>query len=218
MSLPMGAIKAKICGLTTPNIVNTALDAGADYIGFMIFPKSPRHIEPAAARPLAEMAKGRAKTVAIVVNPDPALIDTILTDLHPDFIQLHGQETPAFCDEVRARGVGVIKVFGISTTDDLAPVASYEDSVDMILFDAKPPKDASRPGGLGEPFDWSILQNYYSKLPWMLSGGLNPTNVKQACALTGAKMVDVSSGVESAPGLKDSALIVAFMAALSSDT
>lgn len=214
----MTAIQAKICGLTTPEMVIAALDAEADYIGFMIFPKSPRHIEPAAARPLAQLAAGRAKTVAIVVNPDAALIDAVLSDLNPDFIQLHGQETPQFCEAIRARGVGVIKVFGISTAADLVPVARYEDSVDMILFDAKPPKDASRPGGLGEPFDWSILKGFASTLPWMLSGGLTPQTVRHACTATGAKMVDVSSGVERAPGLKDSGLIAAFMAAVKSDT
>jgi phosphoribosylanthranilate isomerase len=218
MSSPMSAIQAKICGLTTSEMVHASLDGGATFIGFMIYPKSPRYIEPKAARPLAQLAMGRAKTVAIMVNPDDVLIETVLTDLAPDFIQLHGKETPQLCADLRARGVGVIKVFGISTPDDLLPVSPYDDSVDMILFDAKPPKDASRPGGLGEPFDWSILKGFKSKLPWMLSGGLNPANVRQACAATGAKMVDVSSGVESAPGLKDSALIAAFMAALNSDT
>jgi phosphoribosylanthranilate isomerase len=213
----MPPIQAKICGLTTPDMVTTALDAGAAYIGFMIFPKSPRHIEPLAARPLAEMAKGRAKTVAIVVDPDATLIDQILTDLAPDLIQLHGTETPAFCDVVRARGVGVIKVFGVSEPSDLEAIAAYEPFVDMILFDAKPPKHASRPGGLGEPFDWTILQGFHASVPWMLSGGLNAGNVKEAVRITGAKMVDVSSGVERARGLKDKALIAGFMAALNSD-
>jgi phosphoribosylanthranilate isomerase len=118
---------------------------------------------------------------------------------------------------LRTKGVGVIKVFGISTAADLAPVAAYEDHCDIILFDAKAPKDAARPGGLGEPFDWSILRGFASKVPWMLGGGLSPANVAQACQQTGAKMVDVSSGVESAPGVKDETLIAAFMAALNSD-
>jgi phosphoribosylanthranilate isomerase len=210
-------IQAKICGLTTPETVAATLDAGAAFIGFMIFPGSPRYITPTEAKPLADMAKGRAKTVAIVVNPDEALIDDILTNLAPDYIQLHGQETPDMCDQLRARGVGVIKVLGISTADDLAPVSAYEDHCDMILFDAKAPKDASRPGGLGEPFDWIILKGFTSKVPWMLGGGLNPANVAEACKQTGAKMVDVSSGVESAAGLKDVGLIAGFMAALNSD-
>jgi phosphoribosylanthranilate isomerase len=213
----MPAIQAKICGLTTPETVAAALNAGAAFIGFMIFPKSPRYITPSGAQPLANMAKGRAKTVAIVVNPDDSLIDDILTNLAPDYIQLHGQETPALCDALRARGLGVIKVFGISSAADLAPICAYEDHVDIILFDAKAPKEASRPGGLGEPFDWNILKDFKSKVPWMLGGGLNAANVAQACRRTGAKMVDVSSGVESAPGLKDNALIAAFMAALNSD-
>jgi phosphoribosylanthranilate isomerase len=210
-------IQAKICGLTTPDTVAAALDAGAAFIGFMIFPKSPRFITPADAKPLADMAKGRAKTVAIAVNPDAALLDDILNHLAPDYIQLHGQETPQMCSELRARGVGVIKVFGISEASDLIAVAAYEGDVDIILFDAKPPKDASRPGGLGEPFDWTILKGYTAKVPWMLSGGLTSANVAQACRQTGAKMVDVSSGVETAPGLKDKALIASFMAALNSD-
>jgi phosphoribosylanthranilate isomerase len=210
-------IQTKICGLTTPETVAAALDAGAAFIGFMVFTKSPRYIPPTQAKPLADMAQGRAKTVAIVVNPDEALIYDILTNFAPDYIQLHGQETPAMCDALRARGVGVIKVFGISTTQDLALVSAYEDHCDIILFDAKAPKDASRPGGLGEPFDWSILNGFTSKVPWMLGGGLNPANVAEACRQTGAKMVDVSSGVESGAGVKDVALIAAFMAALNSD-
>jgi phosphoribosylanthranilate isomerase len=214
----MQKVQAKICGLTTPEHVNAALDAGAHYIGFMIYPNSPRNISPTDAKPLAALAKGRAQTVAIVVNPDGELIDAVLNDLAPDYIQLHGQETPDFCAALRARGVGVIKVFGVSTVQDLEPISAYYDSVDMLLFDAKPPKDASRPGGLGEPFDWNILKGFETKLPWMLSGGLNPFNVRGACEATGAKMVDVSSGVESAPGIKDSTLIRAFMAALNSDT
>jgi phosphoribosylanthranilate isomerase len=211
-------IQAKICGLTTPETVTAALHAGAAFIGFMIFPKSPRYITPTQAKPLADMAKGRAKTVAIVVNPDEALIDDILTNLAPDYVQLHGQETPAMCDALRARGVGVIKVFGISSAADLEDVKAFEDHCDIILFDAKAPKDASRPGGLGEPFDWDILKDFASDVPWMLSGGLTPGNVAQACARTGAKMVDVSSGVESSAGVKDAGLIAAFMAALNSDT
>jgi phosphoribosylanthranilate isomerase len=213
----MPSIQAKICGLTTPETVAAALDAGAAFIGFMIFPKSPRYITPRDARPLADMAKGRAKTVAIVVNPDEDLVEDILSNLAPDYVQLHGQETPDMCDALRARGVGVIKVFGISTREDLAPVSAYENHADIILFDAKAPKDASRPGGLGEPFDWSILKGFTSKVPWMLGGGLGPANVARACAQTGAKMVDVSSGVESGAGVKDVALIAAFMAALNLD-
>jgi phosphoribosylanthranilate isomerase len=208
----------KICGLREAAHVIGALEAGAAYIGFMIFQNSPRYISPRDAKPLALLARGRAKTVAIVVDPDEELIDEILSELSPDFIQLHGNETPAHCAALRARGVGVIKVFGVSDVADLDPVRDYEDHVDMILFDAKPPPNASRPGGLGEPFDWTILQGFVSNVPWMLSGGLTTANVAQACLATGAQMVDVSSGVETAPGVKDNGLIAGFMAALNSDT
>jgi phosphoribosylanthranilate isomerase len=214
----MSIIKAKICGLKEAGHVATALRGGAAYIGFIIFPKSPRHIAPADARPLAMMAAGIAQTVAVVVNPDEALIDAVLSDLKPDYIQLHGSETPAFCADVRARGVGVIKAFGIATAADLEPIGSYQSSVDMILLDAKPPTDAKMPGGLGHVFDWRVVSQLNTLLPWMLSGGLTMNNVREACTQTGAKMVDVSSGVESAPGLKNDALITAFMAALNTDT
>jgi phosphoribosylanthranilate isomerase len=214
----MSEIQAKICGLKAAGHVATALDGGAAYIGFIIFPGSPRYVAPAVARPLAVMATGRAKTVAVVVNPDDALINDVLTDLRPDFIQLHGAETPAFCAKLRARGVGVIKAFGISDTADLAQIALYEDSIDMILLDAKPPKDAGMPGGLGHIFDWRVLENLKTTLPWFLSGGLTLANVRDACTQTGAKMVDLSSGVETAPGLKNDALITAFLANLNTDT
>jgi phosphoribosylanthranilate isomerase len=213
----MPPIQVKICGLTTQAHVATALDGGVDFIGFMIFPKSPRHIEPFAARPLAEMADGRAKTVAILVNPDDELITKVLSDLNPDYIQLHGGETPQFCAALRSRGVGVVKAFGVSDRADLGHVQPYLDAVDMILFDAKPPTQADIPGGLGEPFDWAILKGYEAPVPWFLSGGLTLGNVMEAVNATGAKMVDVSSGVESARGLKDDALMRAFLTAAKQD-
>jgi phosphoribosylanthranilate isomerase len=214
----MSVIQAKICGLKEAGHAATALRGGAAFLGFVIFPKSPRYIAPVDARPLAKMATGMAKTVAVVVNPDERLIDEIMCDLKPDYIQLHGTESTQFCARIRARGVGVIKAFGIGSAADLAPIESYRASVDMILLDAKPPKDAKLPGGLGHTFDWDILGNFKPSVPWFLSGGLTIDNAHQACARTGAKMLDLSSGVESAPGLKNDALITAFLATLKTDT
>ena len=213
----MSHVQAKICGLTQAHHVATALRHDAAYLGFVTFPNSPRHISPTDARPLARMATGLARTVSVLVNPDALLIDAVLNDLMPDFIQLHGSETPEFCAQLRRQGVGVIKAFGISTPSDLTQVAAYHGHVDMILFDAKPPKDAAMPVGLGHAFDWTILQNLTLSIPWFLSGGLNSANIAQAVTVTGARMVDVSSGVEMSPGLKDDALIAAFMAALNTD-
>jgi phosphoribosylanthranilate isomerase len=213
----MTSALVKICGLTNAGHVMTALDNGADFIGFMNFAKSPRHIEPKAARPLAELAKGRAKTVSIMVDPDQAMIDTTLEDLHPDYIQLHGSETPQYCAALRAQGVGVIKAFGVSSATDLDQIQPYLGSVDMILFDAKPPKNGGITGGLGHVFEWEILEGFTASVPWFLSGGLTVANVANAIHVTGAKMVDVSSGVERARGLKDDALIAAFMAAVKTD-
>ena len=213
----MSHIQAKICGLTHAHHVATALLHEAAFLGFVTFPNSPRHISPTDARPLAKMATGLARTVSVLVNPDALLIDAVLKDLKPDYIQLHGTETPEYCAQLRRRGVGVIKAFGISKPSDLTHLAAYHGHVDMILFDAKPPQNAAMPGGLGHAFDWTILQNLTLSIPWFLSGGLNSANIAQAVAITGAKMVDVSSGVEMSPGLKHDALIAAFMAALKTD-
>jgi phosphoribosylanthranilate isomerase len=214
----MAHAQTKICGLKTPELVDVALDAGAAFLGFMTFPQSPRHLEPAQAGQLAALARGRARSVSVVVDPDDALIDAILSAVAPDFIQLHGHETLERCAAIRARGVGVIKAFGVSGTQDLQHAKSYEGACDYLLFDAKPPPDAARPGGLGAPFDWTILHSFASNAPWFLSGGLNPVNVADAVRISGAGFVDVSSGVESAPGLKDSGLMVRFLAALDTPT
>jgi phosphoribosylanthranilate isomerase len=213
----MLSVQVKICGLTTPDMVAAALDAGAAYIGFMNFALSPRHIEPQKAKPLADMAKGRAETVSIMVAPSLDMVKAVIADLAPDYIQLHGNESIEFCESVRDLGVGVIKALGVSQKSDLEEAIHYMDWVDMILFDAKPPNTSEITGGWGHTFDWSILHDYHLPVPWMLSGGLTSANVGQAIAQTGAKMVDVSSGVEHTRGLKDSALISAFMAALNSD-
>jgi phosphoribosylanthranilate isomerase len=213
----MPNVQAKICGLTTPEAVTAALDAGAAFIGFMNFSRSPRHIDPKHTRALADMAKGRAKTVSIMVAPSLDMVKGVLDDFGPDYIQLHGEETPDFCDAVRGLGVGVIKALGVSQKSDLAHAVPFQDHADIILFDAKPPKASDITGGWGHSFDWSILKDYDLATPWMLSGGLTPANVREAVRVTGAKMVDVSSGVEHTRGLKDVGLIAAFMAALNSD-
>lgn len=213
----MPNVQAKICGLTTTQTVHAALDAGAAFIGFMNFARSPRHIDPLAARPLADMVHGRANVVSIMVSPSLEMVKSVIDALEPDYIQLHGNETPAFCDAVKRLDVGVIKALGVSQACDLEPALAYKDVVDIVLFDAKPPTPSDMTGGLGHTFDWTILKNYDLAIPWMLSGGLTATNVREATRVTGAKMVDVSSGVESARGIKDVALIAAFMAALNSD-
>ena len=210
----MRLAEAKICGLSDRQTVADALAYGAAFIGFVTFPKSPRHILPADAKPLAKMAAGMARTVSVVVDPDDALVNQILAELGPDFLQVQGKESPERCAAIRARGVGIIRAFGISEREDLEQIKPYLGVVDYVLFDAKAPKGADRPGGLGHVFDWTILQGFQCPVPWFLSGGLNPENVAAAVRRTGAPLVDVSSGVEAAPGLKDSGRIASFMQAL----
>jgi phosphoribosylanthranilate isomerase len=208
--------KAKICGLTTPNMVDAAAQAGARWIGFNHFLKSPRYLTPADARPLAlrAMAQGVA-SVSVVVDPDDALIETVLADLAPDYIQLHGSETPERANQIAARGVRLIKALPVSTAQDIAVAAEFAGIVEMVLFDARPPAGASMTGGLGHAFDWQLFgQATAPTMPWFLAGGLTAANVGEATAITGAAQVDVSSGVETAPGVKDRELIAAFMAAL----
>jgi phosphoribosylanthranilate isomerase len=213
-SLPMTVARAKICGLVTPSTLTTALECGAAFVGFVTYPKSPRHISPMAARPLAQLALGISETVSVLVDPDDALLDAVMADLSPDLIQLQGRETPQRCAQIKARGVQIIRAFSISESRDLDQIPAFIDSVDYVLFDAKPPAGAGRPGGLGHTFDWSILSGFSCERPWFLSGGLTPENVALGIRQTGAALVDVSSGVESAPGLKDSARIAAFLAAV----
>lgn len=206
------AVMAKICGVTTPEALRAALDGGAAYLGFVFFARSPRNIAVEAAARLAEPARGRAKVVALTVDPSDAELDRISAGLRPDLIQLHGAESPARAREVAVRtGAGVIKVLPVSEASDLERAGAYESVVEHLMFDAKPPKDAERPGGLGDPFDWSLLAGRRFKRPWLLAGGLNPWNLTEAVQRSGAPIVDVSSGVERGPGLKDPALITAFL-------
>lgn len=195
--------------------MKAALDGEASHIGFMIFPASPRDIAPEAAAELARPARGRARIVAILVDPDDNLIDRVTRVLAPDDLQLHGRESPARLREIAGRtGAGLIKVLPVSDAADIDRARDYDDVAQGLMFDAKAPADADRPGGLGAAFDWSLLAGRRFARPWFLAGGLNPWNVTDAIRLSGAPMVDVSSGVERGAGLKDPALIEAFLAAV----
>lgn len=204
--------KIKICGLTTPETLDVALEGGADFVGAVVFPKSPRHLAPEAAAALFERARGRAKIVAVTVDPDDALLQQIARTLKPDLIQLHGSETAQRAEQVRAlTGAGVIKALPIRKADDFAAADAWDDHTDHLMFDAKPPEGSALPGGVGHSFDWTLLSGRAFRHPWFLAGGLNPDNVAEALRMTGAPMVDVSSGVESAPGVKDADRIAAFI-------
>ena len=204
----------KICGLRTPESLRAAVEAGARYVGFVFFARSPRNLSPEAARTLAaEVPPGVAK-VALVVDADDATLDEIAARVPLDMLQLHGRESPERVAEIRARyGLPVMKAIGIATEADLPAIALYESVADQLLIDAKPAPGADLPGGNGLAFDWRLLAGRKWQKPWMLAGGLSPENVARAIHLTGARQVDVSSGVESAPGVKDAALIRAFVAA-----
>lgn len=207
---------AKICGLTTPDTLDAALAGGAAYVGAVMFPKSPRHIDPMAAATLFERARGRAKVVAVLVDPDDALLTEVGRVLKPDLIQLHGHETPARAAVARRlTGAGIIKALPIREAADLDAAAEWADHADHLMFDAKPPAGATLPGGVGASFDWSLLAGRRFDRPWFLAGGLTPDNVAEAVRITGAPLVDVSSGVESAPGVKDEGRIADFLKAVS---
>ncbi|MGD9543766.1 MAG: phosphoribosylanthranilate isomerase [Methylocystis sp.] len=203
----------KICGLSTPETLGAAIEARADMAGFVFFEKSPRHIDLETARTLGLLAQGRISKVALTVDADDAALGDIVDALEPDYLQLHGQETPARVAAAKARfGLPVIKAIGVATAGDVELARAYEGVADVILFDAKPAPDASVPGGAGVAFDWDLLRNI-SAANWMLSGGLDPENVAEAMRRTGARAVDVSSGVERERGVKDAAKIRAFVEA-----
>ncbi|WP_435660528.1 phosphoribosylanthranilate isomerase [Leisingera caerulea] len=208
----MTDIRVKICGLSTPQDVAAAVAAGAAYAGFVFFPKSPRNVSIEQAAALAVEAPVGLCKVALTVNATDAELDAITAAVPLDMLQLHGKESPERVAEVRARyGLPVMKAVGIADAADLPQIAEYEQVADQLLIDAKPPKEAELPGGNGLAFDWRLLagRKYWQK-PWMLAGGLTPDNVAEAIRMTGARQVDVSSGVESAPGEKDAALIENF--------
>ena len=211
----MPTTRVKICGLRDAAGLDAAVAAGAGYVGLVFFEKSPRHVTLAQAASLAaDVPVGIAK-VALVVDADDAALDALLAQVPVDILQLHGSETPERVTAVKARyGLPVMKAVGVAGADELAALDIYAQVADQLLVDAKPHKDAVLPGGNGLAFDWRLIAGRRWPLPWMLAGGLTPDNVAQAVALTGARQVDVSSGVESAPGVKDAALIAAFCAAL----
>ena len=204
----------KICGLSTPATLDAALLAGADMVGFVFFPASPRHVDLDSARVLGKQAKGRAIKVALSVDADDALLANSIDALQPQILQLHGAESVARIRDIKQKfGLPVMKALPVATKNDLATLPGYAAVCDRILFDAKPPKDATRPGGLGKPFDWHLLEGLDLRLPFMVSGGLDAGNVAEALRITRAGGVDISSGVESAPGIKDPDMIRDFIRA-----
>lgn len=209
------SVQAKICGISSLTAARTAIAEGASFLGFIHFSKSPRHVELTAMSELMQaiQAEGASqKLVSVVVDPDDQMIEILRNTVKPDLIQLHGKETPARVAHIRdAMGIPVIKALSVSEAADLTAAQAFDDVADYLLFDAKPPKDALLPGGLGLSFDWTLLKGYAGQKPWFLAGGLTPDNVAEAVTISGARYVDVSSGVESAPGVKDPNLISGFL-------
>ena len=204
----------KICGITTPAALDAALAGGADMVGFVRYPRSPRHVDLERGRELSALANGRAERVLLVVDPDDAELDESVDAIAPDVIQLHGRETPERVVDIRSRtGRPIMKAVGIARTDDLARLTDYAGAADRMILDAKPPRGSTLPGGNGRAFDWSLLDGLDPQLDVMLSGGLDPANVAQAIGRTRVRAVDVSSGVETHPGEKDPDRIRAFIAA-----
>lgn len=206
-------VAVKICGVNSPDAARAVAEAGADYAGFVFFARSPRNVTPAQAGALAAPLPTKIRRVALVVDADDGTLGAIVAALRPGLLQLHGKETPERCREIAAKfDVPVMKALGVSAKSDLAHAAAYAPAVERILFDAKPPKRPDAlPGGNAVSFDWAILTGAAFAVPWMLSGGLTPENVAEAIRISGAREVDVSSGVESAPGVKSPALIRNFV-------
>jgi phosphoribosylanthranilate isomerase len=208
------SVVVKICGLKTPEALDAALDAGADMVGFIFFPPSPRHLTALQARTLGERVRGRATKVALSVDADDVTLAAVVEALKPEILQLHGKETLARVSEIKTRfKLPVMKALAIETQRDLEAVQTYAKVADRLLFDARAPREATRPGGLGVTFDWRLLEHLDPGVPFMLSGGLNVGNVAEALRITHAPGVDVSSGVERAPGEKDPDMIRAFIRA-----
>ena len=207
-------LSIKICGLKTPEAIDVALESGADFVGFVFFPPSPRNVGLEAARALGQRAAGRARKVSLTVDANDETLAAIVAALKPDMLQLHGNETPERVVAVRTRfGLPVMKALPIAERGDLSPIRVFANVSDWLLFDARAPVDATRPGGLGKPFDWTLLQGVKPGIPFMLSGGLDADNVAEALSITKAPGVDVSSGVERRPGEKDADKIRAFIRA-----
>ena len=211
----MTTLDIKICGLKTDEALAAALDGGASHVGFIFFPRSPRHVEPAEAGRLRRAALGKAKAVAVTVDAGDALLDAIVDAMAPDMLQLHGAETPARVAEVKARyGLPVMKALSVREAADIPAARAYAGVADRLLLDAKPPKGSELPGGNGVSFDWRLLAGADAGLNYMLSGGINAANIGTALSLARPSGIDVSSGVESAPGVKAPALIAAFFRAV----
>jgi phosphoribosylanthranilate isomerase len=207
-------IQVKICGITSTDAADAALRAGVEFAGLMFHPKSPRNLAPDQAHALASRLRGRTQIVAVLADASDETIAGVNTIVRPDFIQLHGAETPERVASIRARfQVKLIKVIPVADAGDFAGLAAYEESADMFLFDAKAPSGAEREGGHGAAFDWKVLSGRTIRRPWLLAGGLNPENVGRAIRSSGAPGVDVSSGVETSPGVKSASLIADFVAA-----
>ncbi len=205
--------ETKICGITDARALDTAIDGGARFVGFVVYPKSPRHLSRDKLAALADRARGQVETVVVTVDADEELLQAIAAYARPDWIQLHGSESPGKASQARQYArQGLIKAIGVARPEDLAQATAFEQVADMLMFDAKPPP-GGLPGGNAMAFDWQILAGRRFERPWMLSGGLTPANVAEAISAAGAAIVDVSSGVETAPGLKDPLKIAEFLAA-----
>jgi phosphoribosylanthranilate isomerase len=210
----MMSLIVKICGLSTPEALDVALEAGADMVGFVFFPASPRNVSFETARTLGARVRGRAKKVALTVDADDTALDAVVQALRPDMLQLHGKELPARVWALKRHfGLPVMKAIAVEAKSDLSAIETYATLADCLLFDARPPREATRPGGLGKSFEWHLLEHIEPGAPFMLSGGLNADNVGEALRITRAPGVDVSSGVERAPGEKDPDKIRAFVRA-----
>jgi phosphoribosylanthranilate isomerase len=209
------AFDVKICGLKTPETIAVALRGGASHVGFIFFPKSPRYVDPPRAGELRKAARGRAMAVAVTVDADDPTLDAIVSAMAPDMLQLHGKETPKRVREIKARhGLPVIKALAVERKEDLEAAAPYAGIADRLLLDAKPPKGSELPGGNAAAFDWAILAGLPAGTDYLLAGGIHPGNVAQAIAVADPPGIDVSSGVESAPGVKDIGRIEALFAAI----
>lgn len=209
------SVQAKICGLSDERGLRAAMDGGASFVGLVFFRHSPRYVTLEQAAELTALVERGIKTVGLFVNPTDAELTQTLNAARLEMIQLHGKEPPARVDEVRKlTGLPVIKALGVATARDVVDASAYEGHADWLMFDAKPPKDATRPGGNAVAFDWTLMKSYTGKLPWLLAGGLSAKNVGEAIKASGARVVDVSSGVETKPGVKSPAKIRAFLKAV----
>ncbi|MFL2769755.1 MAG: phosphoribosylanthranilate isomerase [Rhodospirillaceae bacterium] len=205
-------VAVKICGLTDSDAVESAIEGGVDYLGFVFFESSPRFVTPSHAAMLIEAVPETISCVGLFVDPTDSLLVEVLGQVRLDYIQLHGSETPDRVDAIRLDfGVPIIKALGVSEVRDIEAAAAFSNHADLLLFDAKPSPEADRPGGNAKSFDWSLMKSYPGTMPWLLAGGLTSENVVTAIARSGAPCVDVSTGVESRPGHKDPSLISAFL-------